>query len=103
METFVMKDQEIGFLKVKLTRLSSTRTKEVEGTCAKMGLPKVGKRFRMLAPSLESGLARLVETSMIVDVEKKSEGTYEFETLNSAYMLEVVGEAEPVEVLYGTD
>lgn len=78
--------------KVKLTKIrsnhSNLRTDTVEGVV--QNLPEVGSTLQLVGEGLEFG-NRLVYTTEIKNVEQ-IDNTYQFNTLNSVYKLEVLEE-----------
>ncbi len=79
--------------RVRLTKIQSNhtnlRTDVIEGETEK--LPKKGGSFQMSSKGLEYGI-RVVTTTEIQFVEKMDDN-YRFNTLNSIYQLEVLGDA----------
>ena len=80
-------------MKVRLTGVrcghASLRDKSVVGWCDTV--PSIGESFFMTAPPRDAGDMRLIKTSPVVSVESK-DGSVSFETRNSHYLLEMLGE-----------
>lgn len=78
---------------VRLTKIHSLhnnlRTDTIEGVTN--NLPETGSSFIMFAEGLDFG-TRVITTSLVQNVEQIG-NEYLFRTLNSAYKLEVLGEA----------
>lgn len=78
----------------KLTRITSTnnnfRTTDVIGQCN--DYPTIGESFIMVAPPLEGGDIRYIETTPVQAVDKGhgDPGVLEFRTKNSHYKFEVI-------------
>lgn len=82
-------------MRAKLTRIQSShrnlRTDEMVGSISKV--PEVGEECVIFGEPLTPGaLARMIHTTKIGRVEKKSSGRYEFWTKNSHYGLDLLGE-----------
>lgn len=91
-------------MKVKLTKISrpegldgGLRTPDVVGNCT--SLPAIGSCFEMTAAPLESGSARFVNTSEVMELSKDG-NIYTLKTRSgSVYTVEVldINSSEPVE------
>jgi hypothetical protein len=80
-------------MKVRLTGVRSgharLRDKSVVGWCETV--PSVGETFFMTAPPRDQGDMRLIHTTQVTKVESK-DGAIFFETRNSHYKIEMLGE-----------
>jgi hypothetical protein len=81
---------------VKLTKLQSShnnlRTSSIEGWC--FDLPQVGSSFAMMAPPLAEGNVRMINTTQVKSMSSTDDGSIQFETENSLYVLTILSESK---------
>jgi hypothetical protein len=84
---------EVELRRVEHNGRSGLRTTVVKGYCR--DLPAKDTRFKMLSDPLDKNMdVRFIKTSLIQAMEEtsnKGDRTFSFETLNSHYLLRVIG------------